>query len=150
MKKYIDKILTDIVLVGSVDVESSPVETTINHEFLYFKFNDEGWVKLSSVNQMSELIIADSMGVDFSFEIDEDDEYTSISIRDLLVIDTISDAVLVGVDEYKLDGKVKALEIMLDCDQSFFIDATYYTGIKIGGETLKRGFCENNSGYVKS
>jgi hypothetical protein len=149
MKKYVGKTLTDIVLVGSVDVENRPAETTINHEFLYFEFNGE-WVKFASVNQMSELDVTDSSGIDFSFEIDEDDEYISFSIRDLVVIDTISDAVLISVDEYKHEGKVKALEFLLDCDQSFFVDATYYTGIKIGGETLKRKFFENYTDCEKT
>lgn len=149
MKKHIGDVITDIVLVGSVDTEIKPAEISINHEYLYFQLNDENWVKLISIDQMSVLKIVDSEGLDFLFEIDEDDEYTSVSIRDSILIDTVSDVAIASVDEYSVDGKVKALEVTLKNDQSIFIDATYYTGIKLGENALKKAFIENHSGFVK-
>lgn len=149
MKKQIGNVITDIVLVGSVDSAVKPVEITINHEYLYLELDGQKWVKLFSVEQMSALDVTEVLGLEFSFEIDEDDEYISVSVRDLVLIDTISNVSIARVDEYSAHGKNKALELFLENGQSIFIDSTYYTGIKVGEEALKRVFIENHKGYVK-
>lgn len=150
MKKYIGKKITDIVLVGSVDVESSHAEVSINHEFLFVELEDDLWIRLASIEQMSELKIDELTNLKFDFEIEEDDMYTSVSIKDLVVIDTVSDSVISEVDEYHHDGKFKAVEIFISSGQTIFIDATFYTGIKFGAEALKKVFLENNEGFYKA
>jgi hypothetical protein len=150
MKKYIGKIVTDIVLVGSIDIESSHAEVSINHEFLFIEIEGEFWLRLASIGQMSELKIDEYSNLKFDFEIDEDDKYTSVSIKDLVVIDTISDFVISEVDEYRHGGKFKAVEIYFSSGQTFFIDATFYTGIKFGAEALKKVFLENNEGFFRT
>ena len=145
VKKVIGKSLTDLILVGSIEIDSDDVETTINTEYLYLEFDDSLFL-FSSIEEMSELNVTEKDEIDFSYEIDEDDRYFSTSIRNLYLVDTISDIAVKEVNEYRLDDKLKGVEIILENNQMLFIDPTYYTGIKLGGEIVKNMFLENHAG----
>lgn len=149
MKYFIGKPLTDLVLVGSMEVEPNHVNPSINHEYLYVKINGRLFL-FSSINQMSELCVVETNAIDYNYDIDEDDRYFSISIRDLILLDTVSDINVQSVYEYTLDGSLKAIELILENGQLLFIDPTYYTGIKIGGDMVRKAFIDNHEGLQKA
>ena len=143
IKNYIGKSILDIITVGSVDIESNPSDICTNNMLLYLEF-PEGLLLFSSIVQMSELGITQEESIKFDYEIDEDDLYSKMSISNFILRDTISDVCIVKIIEYLVDGKLKAIEFNLKNNQMLFIDPTYYTGIKLGGEDIKSGFFENH------
>ena len=147
MKDYIGKTVSDIVLAGVVDPEDSTFCMSVNHEFLFIELDGDGWIKLSSAEQMSLLDVCHQQELSFDFEIDEDDQYASVSVKDMILVDTVSDSNITEVNKFLCDGKLKAVEMIFSTGQSIFIDATYYTGIKVGEEALKKAFSENNKGF---
>jgi len=160
MKAFLGKTLIDIVFVGFIDKEIKPDDILLNQNYLYLEFDNDHWAKLSTTSQTCEIKIEHKSNLDFSFEIEEDYEYASTSLFEILVIDTISVLTLEQVYEYKHryesepEKKLRALELILSNGEMFFIDCTYCTGFKIGSEKLKNEFIYNFfdsfEGYTKN
>ena len=99
---------------------------------------------MSSVNQMSELLLSNESEIRLDFEKDEDDEYCLILMRDVIIFDTLSTCRVSDIKEFFDEGVLKAIELTLDNGQMIFVDATYYTGLKLGSEFLKDKYIENS------
>lgn len=148
LNSLIGKSISDIILLGSVDLDETPIESCINHEFLVLGVDDT-YIEFSSVNQMSELSVKEKDALTFDYEIDEDDKHTFVSIVNAILADTVSDAAIKELSEYEEAGSLVAIEVLLANGQMIFIDPTYYTGIKIGGEFIKKAFFDNHSEAIK-
>lgn len=148
MKQYIGKAILDIKLVGSVEAQADDVcEGLLNYENIYIEL-EEGFLKLMSDTDKSELSIEIEKKIKLSFEIDEDDKFLQLSIIDLLVLDTVSSIRLTKIKKYLVNDVLKGVELILNDKESIFIDGTYFTGMKVGSDNIKQDFFRNHSELI--
>lgn len=83
-----EKVITDIISVGFVDIENNIAQFYSNPQWLYFEFDDY-YIKFESIEQFSKLKIQFSDSINYSYEIDEDMVKAKSSIIDLVLISSM-------------------------------------------------------------
>ncbi len=149
LKEILNVGFTDIILAGFVEIDSDTRIATsyFNEDRFYLEF-EEYFVLFEMDEEQDEFRVTVKDEIEFNFPIDEDDFYSQTSVYDLFVIDTVSQLEITKVNKYNSDNKLKAVELILSNGQLLFLDSTYHTGIKMGGDQVKNAFVKNHDGLT--
>lgn len=142
--------LRDIILTGFIELNSGNELNTsyFNEEHIYLDFHNF-FLLLAYEEEQDTFNISIENKIEFNFSIDDEDQYVSTSIHSLFITDTVSELQVSRVVVYSDANKMKALELILSNDQQLFFDSTYFTGIKMGEEYVKKIFIENHLAFKK-
>jgi len=143
LKTYINRSVVDIYAVGRIDLGECNLEVFINELYVYIQF-EEDILMVYHDNDADELLVKKLGTILFDFKIDENESHVKLQISTLFLLDTISDIKLDEILVYYVDGKSRAIELVLKNKQTLFFDSTFYTGIKIGENQVKEYFFLNN------
>lgn len=150
-----EKIITDIISVGFVDIENDIAQFYANPQWLYFEFDDY-YIEFESIEQFSKLKIRFSDNINYSYEIDEDMVKAKSSIIDVVLISSmmlgndINEICFVNIncedDEFLI---CDALKLILSNGQIIFLDPSFLFGIAIGKEDQEDFWKKNlNDDYI--
>ena len=138
-------VLTDIYLVGFVDLEEKPLVFYPLQRFVYLEFGD-CMVELEDQGDSIALNMVDE--VRYRFDLDEDHACCKTSIvgivlRDTLAANHVAKAVLYGLDDS--DGRLRCRAFGLDLKggQRVFFDPLCFDGIDIGGRDQEKRWMES-------
>ncbi|MBE5872326.1 MAG: hypothetical protein E7294_13900 [Lachnospiraceae bacterium] len=142
--------ITDIFLVGFVDIEDGIAEFNYDLKYLYFEIGSE-YIKFESINQFSLLRFDIVNSIKFNYEVDPDMIKAKASISEIVLNNTtaIGNNIvkLLFYDFDEIRNTCAAVEMVLANGQVIFIDPSFYFGINIGGTEKKRIWEENYSGF---
>lgn len=150
-----EKVITDIISVGFVDIENDIAQFYPNPQWLYFEFDDY-YIEFESIEQFSKLKIRFSDSINYSYEIDEDMVKAKSSIIDVVLISSmmlgndINEICFSNID-FEDDEFIicDALKLILSNGQIIFLDPSFLFGIAIGKEDQEAFWKNNlNSDYI--
>lgn len=150
-----EKVITDIISVGFVDIENDIAQFYSNPRWLYFEFDDY-YIEFESIEQFSKLKIQFSDSINYSYEIDEDMVKAKSSIIDLVLISSIvsgnniNEICFVNINSEEDEFIVcDALKLILSNGQIIFLDPSFLFGIAIGKEDQEEFWKNNlNGNYI--
>lgn len=150
-----EKVITDIISVGFVDIENDIAQFYSNPQWLYFEFDDY-YIEFESIEQFSKLKIQFLDSINYSYEIDKDMVKAKSSIIDLVLISSmvsgnnINEICFVNINSEEDEFIVcDALKLILSNGQIIFLDPSFLFGIAIGKEDQEEFWKNNlNGNYI--
>jgi hypothetical protein len=146
--KLKDKNISDIIKIGFVDIEDGFSHMNFADKYLFIEF-DTFFLKLTSVEQYSQLQIEITSKISFDAELDDALIPAQASIATIVLTDDMADNRINSLEIYNCSDRqdqnilCEALSIYLTCGQELFIDPTYYFGLNIGGKEQKEKWLIN-------
>lgn len=140
--------LDDVLIQGYLESDELIPKFNAMLDKVHLVFGDE-YIDIvnDTYNQSMSLELSDK--IEAGFEVDEDDQFAISSYFSLLLVDTVSDIRISQIDIYKSEVednyvKCQALNLCFSNGESLFVDSSYYDGLKLGGESLKNRFNDEN------
>lgn len=148
LAELLNKRISDIIKIGFTTLENGYAHMSFLDRYLFIEL-DSVILKLTSVDQYSQLEFEITPEITFDIELDDDLTPGKASVATIILTDNMADNRIDTIELFycgdKTDSKTTchAISIYLACGQEIFIDPTYYFGLNIGGKEQKEKWLLN-------
>lgn len=146
--QFRERRLDDVLIQGYIESDSETPKFNAVLDRLHFVFGDE---YLDVVNDAYNkyMVLMPASVIEPGFEVDEDDQFALFSYFDVLLLDTVSEVKVSSIDIFEAEVvdcyvRCRAVNVRFENGESFFVDSSYYDGLKIGGVNVFNKYMESN------
>ncbi len=139
MKKAVGKRVTDIYLIGFVDINDGIAQFCPDRRWVYIECEDDILIEFDASAADCKLMIREAEEIRYPFDCDEDMYRARASVIDTVLVSSwLQDNVIESMEfagRTDIGGAIQcdAARITLKNDQCIFLDPTFPYGIGIGG-----------------